>query len=289
MSETGAFKGFSKQTVKFFKDLADHNNRTWFEAHRDMYESEVMVPARAFIEAMGARLKPAVPRIVAVPKVNKSIFKINRDTRFSLDPAPYKTNLGLYFWEGPRPRLEAAGFYFGLEPPNVMLGGGMYMFPDKMLEKFRRAAVHPKLGRELTAIVKDLTAHGYEASGRYYKRIPPGLRSRTPQCRAPSPQRAVYGLGGKNPPGILFRGFYRFQLREVRAHLAAPPLADEGPGLKKIPRRLSPEGRAGGGTGRRADYFLAAFFSRSKSFLNVSLTSLGASSMDFSLALIASG
>jgi uncharacterized protein (TIGR02453 family) len=210
MSETGAFRGFSKQTVKFFKDLADHNNRAWFEAHRDVYESEVMAPARAYIEAMGARLKPAVPRIVAVPKVNKSIFKINRDTRFSLDPAPYKTNLGLYFWEGPRPRLEAAGFYFGLEPPNVMLGGGMYMFPDKMLEKFRRAAVHPKLGRELTAIVKDLTAHGYEASGRYYKRIPPGYEAAHPNASLLLHNGLYTGWEGKIPAEFYSEAFVDF-------------------------------------------------------------------------------
>lgn len=210
MSETGAFKGFSKQTVKFFKDLAGHNNRIWFEAHRDVYESEVMAPSRAYIEAMGARLKPAVPRIVAVPKVNKSIFKINRDIRFSLDPAPYKTNLGLYLWEGPRPRLESAGFYFHLEPPELMLGGGMYMFPDKMLEKFRRAAVHPKLGRELTAIIKEMAAHGYEAGGRHYKRIPAGFDAAHPNAPLLLHNGLYTGWEGKVPAEFYSEAFIDF-------------------------------------------------------------------------------
>jgi uncharacterized protein (TIGR02453 family) len=200
MNETGAFKGFTKQTVKFFKDLAAHNNRAWFEAHRDIYESEVMAPSRAFIEAMGARLRPEIPNIVAVPKVNKSIFKINRDTRFSLDPAPYKTNLGLYIWEGPKPRLEAGGFYFHLEPPDLMIGGGMYMFPDKVLERFRRAAVHPKTGRELTAVTKALVAAGYEISGRHYKRIPAGFDAAHPNASLLLHNGLYTGWEGTIPP-----------------------------------------------------------------------------------------
>ena len=200
MSEAAAFKGFTKQTVKFFKDLAGHNNRTWFEAHRDIYESEVMAPARAFIEAMGARLRPEIPKIVAVPKVNKSIFKINRDTRFTLDPAPYKTNLGLYLWEGPKPRLEAGGFYFHLEPPDLMIGGGMYMFPDKVMERFRKAAVHPKTGRELTKIVKDLEASGYEIDGKHYKRIPAGFDAAHPNASLLLHNGVYTGWEGQIPP-----------------------------------------------------------------------------------------
>ena len=210
MSEVGAFKGFSRQTIEFFKDLADHNNRVWFEAHRDVYESQVMAPARAYVEAMGARLKRDVPRIVAVPKVNKSIFKIHRDTRFSIDPAPYKTNLGLYFWEGPRPRLEAAGFYFHLEPPDLMLGGGMYMIPEEMLKKFRSAVVHPKLGRELTAVVKALAAHGYEANGRHYKRVPPGFDASHPNAAFLLHNGLYSGWEGKIPSEFYSPAFIDF-------------------------------------------------------------------------------
>ena len=83
---------------------------------------------------------------MAVPAVNKSIFRIYRDTRFSLDPAPYKTNLGIYFWDGGRSRMESSGFYFQLEPPDLYLGGGMYMIPDSLLGRYRKAVVDPKAG-----------------------------------------------------------------------------------------------------------------------------------------------
>src|SRR5512139_3318195 len=100
MAGDTTFSGFHKETVRFFTELCRNNNRAWFEAHRARYEEHVMAPAKLFVTALGARLKTVVPGIIAVPAVNKSIFRINRDTRFSLDPAPYKTNLGLYFWDG---------------------------------------------------------------------------------------------------------------------------------------------------------------------------------------------
>ncbi len=175
MASETVFSGFTKETVRFYAALRRNNNRDWFEANRETYERHVMTPARLFVTAMGERLKAIVPGIVAVPKVNKSIFRINRDTRFSLDPSPYKTNLGLYFWDGARSRMEAAGFYVGLEPPDIMLGGGMYVIPDALLGRYRKAVVDPKKGAELTKIVAALRAiPGCAVEGAHYKRVPAG-------------------------------------------------------------------------------------------------------------------
>lgn len=183
MSEDLEFRGFSKQTVAFFRGLAKNNDRTWFEAHRDVYEAEVMAPARAFITVLGARLKTIAPNIIAIPKVNKSIFRIHRDTRFSLDPAPYKTNLGLYFWEGAGGRMEGSGFYFHLEPPDLMVGGGMYMLSDKKLLRFRKAVVDKKLGAELAAIVREMAkVPGLDLGGQHYKRVPAGFDPEHPNA-----------------------------------------------------------------------------------------------------------
>ena len=110
MPDKDHFSGFTPRTVEFFIELAENNNRAWFERHRNVFEAHVMSPARAFVTALGERLRAVLPGIIAVPKVNKSIFRIYRDTRFSSDPSPYKTNLGLYFWEGPRSRLESTRF-----------------------------------------------------------------------------------------------------------------------------------------------------------------------------------
>lgn len=171
-----AFSGFSKETVRFFEGLRRNNNREWFEAHRAAFEAEVMEPAKAFVVAMGGRLRTIAPRIIAVPKVNKSIFRLNRDTRFSRDPSPYKTNLGLYFWEGGPSRMEASGFYFHLEPPDMMLGAGVYMMPAPLLARYRRAVVDPKKGKELGLVAARIARlKGFDLGGKHYKRVPAGF------------------------------------------------------------------------------------------------------------------
>ena len=176
MAEETVFSGFTKDTVRFYTALRKNNNRDWFEKNRAVYDDHVLAPAKLFVTAMGERLKGIAPRVVAVPAVNKSIFRIHRDTRFSLDPAPYKTHLGIYFWDGARPKMESAGFYFQLEPPHVYLGGGMYMIPDSLLGRFRRDVVDRKRGAELGKIVAALRAReGFSVEGEHYKRVPAGF------------------------------------------------------------------------------------------------------------------
>ncbi len=177
------FHGFSRDTVKFLKDLKKHNNREWFNAHKDIYTGQVIGPAQALVTDLGERLKEIAPGIIAVPKPNRSIFRIYRDTRFSSDKSPYKTHLGIYLWEGIRPRMECPGFYFHLEPPNLMLGMGFYMFPRKALEHYRSAVVDPEYGAELTDILSHIEEmEGYTLGGKHYKRIPPGFDSSHPNA-----------------------------------------------------------------------------------------------------------
>lgn len=183
MSEEFNFKGFSKETVNFFISLKRNNNKEWFDRHKKDFETHVMKPSRAFVMAMGKRLKATSPDIIAVPKVNKSIFRISQDIRFSPEKLPYKTHLGIYFWEGNRPRMECSGFYFHLEPPLLILGVGVYRFPPQLLEHYRGSVVDPEYGDELSDILKKISRiKGYELGGKHYKRIPFGYDSSHPNA-----------------------------------------------------------------------------------------------------------
>jgi uncharacterized protein (TIGR02453 family) len=183
MAQAEEFKGFSKKTVKFFQDLAKNNNREWFAAQRNNYEENVLQPAQAFVVAMGERLRRLTPGIAANPRPDGSLFRIYRDTRFSPDKSPYKTHLGIYFWEGKGPRMECSGYYFHLEPPNLMLGGGLYIFPRPLLERYRQAAIDPEYGAELAAAIKKITARpGFSLGEKHYKRLPPGTDPALPNA-----------------------------------------------------------------------------------------------------------
>ena len=180
MSANINFTGFSQETVDFFQALKQNNTREWFSQHKPTFEAQVMEPAKAFVSAMGERLQEMAPEIIAV---NRSIFRIYRDTRFSADKTPYKTHLGIFFWEGSRPKMECSGFYFHLEPPNLMLYGGIYMFPKTILEHYRHAVIHPEYGAALADILQNIEKEeGYELGGKHYKRIPVGFDSTHPNA-----------------------------------------------------------------------------------------------------------
>jgi len=168
-----AFSGFPEQSIKFLAGLAENNRKAWFEAHRSEYDRFILEPARDFTEAIGERLTAIAPGIIAEPRVNGSIFRIYRDTRFSRDKTPYKTHLGIFLWEGEGPKLECSGFYFHLEPPRLLLGGGIHIFSKPLLDEFRKSVVHPVYGPDLEEAVQSVSVH-LGIGGRHYKKIPRG-------------------------------------------------------------------------------------------------------------------
>jgi uncharacterized protein (TIGR02453 family) len=208
MSDAAVFSGFTKETARFYAELRKNNNKPWFEEHRGVFEGHAMAEAKLFVTAMGERLKKIAPGLVAVPAVNKSIFRIYRDTRFSLDPTPYKTHLGIYFWDGSRPKMESAGFYFQLEPPDLYLGGGMYMIPDNLLDRYRKAVIDKTRGPQIGKIVAALRARpGFSVEGLHYKRVPAGFDPGHPNAELLKHKGLYAGVEEKIP-----REFYSGKL-----------------------------------------------------------------------------
>jgi uncharacterized protein (TIGR02453 family) len=194
MEGKNKFEGFPKECITFFRDLKTNNNKQWFDHHKDEYIQYVKKPSESFVVAMGSLLKKFSPDIIAIPKTNKSLFRINRDTRFSMDKSPYKTNLGIYFWQAPFSKMESSGFYFHLEPPNVMIAAGIYAMPKPTLSLYRRAISDDKIRKSLMKILhKILHAGDYIIGGKTYKKIPAGY---DPHC--------------KNPEMLLYSSLYAF-------------------------------------------------------------------------------
>jgi len=173
--EIKEFEGFYKETLYFFRTLEENNNKPWFDQNRQVYEDYVVAPAKSFVVSMGEKLKKLAPGINADPRTNKSLFRINRDVRFSSDKSPYKTQMGIVFWDRDLPRMESSVFYFHLEHERVMLGAGIYRFTKPRLEEYRKSVVHPVYGKELGNIYKELSGKGYDFGGKKYKKIPSGF------------------------------------------------------------------------------------------------------------------
>ena len=172
MDSPDHFTGFSPKTHQFFAQLKKNNTRPWFTAHKQDYLDHVLHPARAFVQDIGPSLGRAFPGIVADPTA--SIFRIYKDTRFSRDKSPYKTHLGIFFWQGPGKKMERPGFYFELDDAGLRLYYGCYQFAPNLLKAYRDAVADEPRGRGLLRIQRSLARSGITVGGQHYKRIPSG-------------------------------------------------------------------------------------------------------------------
>lgn len=115
---------FTPQTLSFLRSLQRHNDREWFTAHRDEYEREVKARMVALVERLAVDLESFAPELLASPRA--SLFRINRDTRFSEDKSPYKTQVGCLVQHRDLPRHEGACLYLEIGPRGAMVFGGLY-------------------------------------------------------------------------------------------------------------------------------------------------------------------
>jgi uncharacterized protein (TIGR02453 family) len=175
------FHGFPRDTVRFLSGLSRNNDKAWFEAHRDDYESFFVKPAQQLVEAIGPRLEAIDPSVQAVAKTGGSIMRIFRDVRFAKDKSPYKDHLDLWFWSGKNKGWDASGFFFRLTPKRLMLGAGMHGFMPPVLRSYRRAVLDDRTGAALAKIVGKLRKAGYVVGGQTYKKPPRGVADDHPR------------------------------------------------------------------------------------------------------------
>ena len=168
------FTGFPTETTAFLADLSTHNNKAWFDAHRADYEQYWLEPAKAFVVTMGEALEELTPGIQAQPKVNGSIFRVNRDIRFSKDKRPYKDRLDFWFWEGER-KQAVSGYFLRITPTDVGIGVGAHGFDKDRLAAYRAAVVDDSTGTELRKAVDAVQGAGWRVKGEHYKQLPRGF------------------------------------------------------------------------------------------------------------------
>jgi uncharacterized protein (TIGR02453 family) len=152
---------FPTETLAFLADLRAYNTKPWFDAHRHRYEAAYLEPAKAFVETIAPALEDLVPGIATEPRVNGSIFRIKRDTRFSKDKTPYKDHLDFWFWAGDR-RTALSGLFLRIAPDAVIVGAGAHGFDPPRLARYRAAVADSGAGRELAATVTRLERRGHE-------------------------------------------------------------------------------------------------------------------------------
>ena len=124
------YASFESRTLRFLESLKANNNREWFKENKSRYEDDVLDVALRFIISMQEPLAEFAPRFTAVPtRVGGSLMRVYRDTRFSKNKLPYKTNIGIQFRHEQAQDVHSPGYYVHIEPDELFLGVGMWR-PD---------------------------------------------------------------------------------------------------------------------------------------------------------------
>ena len=136
-----------RELFAFLAELRRHNNREWFNENKDRYLAEVRDPMLALVASLAPGLARISRHIAVDPRPSGgSLMRIYRDTRFSRDKTPYKTNVGIHFGlKAPRD-FEAPGYYLHLEPGSVFMGAGLWHPGADALRAIRDAIVRDPRG-----------------------------------------------------------------------------------------------------------------------------------------------
>ena len=169
-----------KSTLQFLMELEKNNYREWFNDNKSRYEA-----ARENVISVVAELIKEVNKFeptLGYPEPKKCMFRIYRDTRFSKNKEPYKTNMGAIVGAEGNTKTLKSGYYMHIQPGASFVSCGVYVPPSPVVKAIR------------TAIDNDFDTFsgilGNKAFKRYFddlsredgalQRVPPGFDKKSP-------------------------------------------------------------------------------------------------------------
>lgn len=215
------FNGFDKDTFVFLKDVHQHNRKEWFEKHRYIYESKLLLPFRALVETLGVPMQQIDNLIETRPAIGKTISQLRRDTRFSNDKSLYRDNMWLTFKRPKKNWTDAPAYFFEFGPDWWHFGLGYYSASPTTMGFFRERLL--EFPKEFQQAIKAIPK-GFDVHAESYKRqiLPESL----PSELAPWYARKSFYIANRSMdmapllshklPNTLFEGFehlsgiYRF-------------------------------------------------------------------------------
>jgi uncharacterized protein (TIGR02453 family) len=159
-----AFEGFPVEALDFYDDLETDNTRSFWAAHKPVWERAVRDPMLALTEELGPEFGTA------------KVFRPYRDVRFSKDKTPYKEHQGAFVGVAP-----ATGWYLELGAPGVRVGAGFYDADSGRLARIREAIADDRRGSELERILRGLERRGWQRHGETLRTAPRGWTADHPR------------------------------------------------------------------------------------------------------------
>ena len=164
MAETEQFDGFPVAALDFYDDLEVDNTRTFWSAHKSVYDEAVRAPMVALVAALADEFGPG------------KVFRPYRDVRFAKDKTPYKDHQGGFVPAGP-----GAGWYVEVGAPGVRVGAGVYHAAGARLAAIRAAIDHDLTGPALERTLVGLERAGWKREGERLRTTPRGWSADHPR------------------------------------------------------------------------------------------------------------
>lgn len=142
------FSGFPDAGPAFYEGLEADNSKTYWLAHKAVYESAIREPMLALVDALEGEFGEA------------RLFRPYRDVRFSADKSPYKTHQGAFTGAD-----TAFGYYVQMSADGLALGGGFRATSTAVTARYRAAVDASGSGLELEAALAPIVANGFEVLG----------------------------------------------------------------------------------------------------------------------------
>jgi uncharacterized protein (TIGR02453 family) len=158
------FTGFPVEALNFYDDLEMDNTKSFWAAHKAVYETAVQGPMTALLQSLEPEFGPG------------KVFRPYRDVRFAKDKTPYKDHQGGFVAAGP-----TTGWYVEVGAPGVRVGAGFYDAGSERLASIRSAIADQRTGSELVRILAALRDEGWTVGGETLKTSPRGYAADHPR------------------------------------------------------------------------------------------------------------
>lgn len=160
---------FSPQTFDFLMENRFMNSKEWFHEHKSIYDEHVLKPLTELAIEMAPAMEMMDPTIVTIPKINKVLSRIYRDTRFSKDKSLFRESMWLSYKKDKKEYPHYPEFFVVMNPQMLLFGCGYYWMQPKTMEKVRELVLsaHPAYKKAQKAYDRQSV---FRMEGDYYKR-----------------------------------------------------------------------------------------------------------------------
>lgn len=160
---------FTQDSIDFLQEIKEKNSATWFAENKERYNESLIDPLRTMVNMLSATMYKIDSDFELRPLINKTISRINRDTRFSKDKSLYKDTMWITFKKIGKSNTDYPAFFLEISPYGYRYGMGFYCATSGTMGMLRE---HMNNNEKLILeLIKQIDKEGiFQLEGDMYKK-----------------------------------------------------------------------------------------------------------------------